>query len=128
MSIAIPFVLEIIFLIFHYFISVRVIDKYRVVLNIKSFFFEERNMRRNELYSEDITKSIGPHKWWQLRWIKIICMSFIVLTLFTVILSLMLPEKPETTTVVSILLLPVTTTMPTVQHSGKICSDAPSSH
>ncbi|CAF3930477.1 unnamed protein product [Rotaria sp. Silwood1] len=75
-------------------------------------------MHFNQLHSEDNTKNIQPHKWYHHRWVKIICISFVVLTIFTVTLSLSLvlkfvilaPSKPETNTIATTPSLPVTVT------------------
>ncbi len=93
------------------------IDKYKVVSNNKSlFFFVEHSMQHNQLYNGDVPKNIEPRKWWHYASVKIIFMSFIILTISTVTLSFMLkfvifaPEKPETLT---------------IQQPGKIYSNAP---
>jgi hypothetical protein len=78
-------------------------------------------MHYNQLFSEYATKNIGPRKWWRQRWVKIICVSFIVLTIFAVTLSLMLkfiilaPLETEITATTTVITpsIPVTTTLPT---------------
>ncbi|CAF4997998.1 unnamed protein product, partial [Rotaria sp. Silwood1] len=74
-------------------------------------------MHNNQAYTEFGTKNIGPHKWWHHRWAKIIFISFIVLTILAVTLSLVLkfavfrPKKSEITTTTTT--PPLTTTAPT---------------
>ncbi len=73
-------------------------------------------MNYNQVFDENVPKNIEPRKWWQYTWVKIIGISFIVLIIFAIILSLVLifvvfaPKKLEITTTSS---LPVTTTIST---------------
>ncbi|CAF3417347.1 unnamed protein product [Rotaria sp. Silwood1] len=61
-------------------------------------------MHHNQAYSKYVNENNGPHKWWHHRWAKIIGISFIVLIIFAVTLSLVLkfailiPKEPATTT------------------------------
>ena len=91
-------------------------------------------MYKNQAYSEYVAGNNGLRRYWRHRWFKIICISFIVLTLFVVTLSLILkfvilaPSKPETTTTVTspsptTTISPVTestATTTTTQQSSKI--------
>jgi ABC-type Fe3+ transport system permease subunit len=85
----------------------------------------EHNIHNNQVYSDSVTGNNGRRKWWHRRWVKIICISFIVLTILAVTLSLVLKfailksKKPETTDNTA---TPssLTTTKSVMQHSGEL--------
>jgi Na+-transporting NADH:ubiquinone oxidoreductase subunit NqrB len=68
----------------------------------------EDNIHKNQVYSECVTENNGRRTCWHRRLVKIICISFIVLTIFALILSLVLKfavfksEKLETATITAI--------------------------
>jgi hypothetical protein len=63
-------------------------------------------MHNNEVFGECVTENNEPHKLWRRRWVKIICICLIVLTIFAIVLSLVLkvvvlaPRKREITTII----------------------------
>ncbi len=73
------------------------------------------------MYTESLTSNNRTHKWWQHRWVAIIGISFLILAISGVAVSLVLkfiilaPKDPTTTTVISSSLttstLPQTTTL-----------------
>jgi len=63
-------------------------------------------MPNNQVFSESIIKNNGPNKWWHRRWVKTICICFIILTIVAITLSFVLkrnvfaPRKPKNTTII----------------------------
>ncbi|CAF4415375.1 unnamed protein product [Rotaria sp. Silwood2] len=76
-------------------------------------------MHTNQAYIGHTTRNNRPRKWWHHRWFKIICISFIILTIFAVTLSLLLkfvilaPKKPDsiTTTTTSAAVTTISTSL-----------------
>jgi hypothetical protein len=68
------------------------------------------------MYNESVTSNNRTRKWWQHRWVAIIGISFIILAISGVAVSLVLksiilaPKDPTTTTVISSSLM--TSTLP----------------
>jgi hypothetical protein len=84
-------------------------------------------MHNNQVFSESVTENNRPRKWWYRRWVKIIGICFIVLSILAITLSLVLklviitPKKPQTTTVTTTPPpLTTTTTTTTIQQSGEL--------
>jgi len=84
-------------------------------------------MSYRQLYVEDVAANNSPPRWWARQWLKIIGISFIVLTILVVALALILkfyiftPDKSETTitTTTSRTTSRTTVTTTTTQQSGK---------
>jgi hypothetical protein len=86
-------------------------------------------MHPNRAYTQRVTGNNRLRKWWRHRWIKIICISFIVLTVLVISLTLLLkfdilaPRKPGSiTTTTTPFAVTTTTTISittTTQQSGK---------
>lgn len=66
-------------------------------------FFLQTNMPNNKVSSESDTENNEPRKWYHRRWVKTICICFVILTIIAIIFSLLLklnvltPKKSKTT-------------------------------
>jgi hypothetical protein len=76
-------------------------------------------MHYNPLYSEDATKSLEPRNWWHHPVVKIVCVSFFIVTIIATTLTLVLkfailtPKPEESITTFIVPSRPVTTTIST---------------
>jgi len=91
-------------------------------------------MHNNQVYSEYVTVDSVPRKLWHRRWFKIICISFIALTICAATLALVLkfailaPRKPESTTITATPPSPTTTTASQPTTAKPVATPTPTQH
>ncbi|CAF0842875.1 unnamed protein product [Adineta steineri] len=85
-------------------------------------------MDTNKAYAQLDIEEVRSNKWWHHRLFKIACLSFIILSVLTITLILMLkfvilvPEKLDSTTTTTTTLSTITTTISTLTTTTTITS------